>query len=338
MVRLKEIAEAAGVSVMTVSRVIRDHPQVAGETRERVRAIAGKMGYVPDISAQGLRSRKTRLLGLLISTTTNPINARIIFAIEERAHELGYDLLLAHSLNRPAREDAALRRLMARRVDGLFISPVYRMEPHCALYDDLARQGTPTVIVGQRAPFCANFAAVETDDQSASSAATRHLIELGHRRIAFFAGPLVAPWARERLEGYHRAHREAGLTVDDRLVFHAGATIEEGAAVAMRFAQEDTGATAIQAAHDLVAIGAADALMNQGLRVPQDLSVAGFGNIQAAEYFRTPLTTVRQPKMRLGNAAMELMVRLLDGQPREVRRLNAELVVRASTAPPSAAK
>lgn len=335
MVRLKEVAAAAGVSLMTVSRALRDHPQVAAPTRERVRALAVSMGYVPDATARGLRSRQTRLLGALIPAATSPTHARILLALEERAYESGYDLLVAHTLNRVDREEVAVRRMLARRVDGLFLSPVYRMENRSAIYDELLKSDTPVVILGHRADFCREFSAVETEDVAGSGAATRHLLELGHRRIAFFAGPLVAAWARERLEGYQRAHREAGLPLDDRLIFHAGSTIEEGAAAALRFINEGAAATAIQAAHDLVAIGAADALMNQGLRFPADLSIVGFGNVLTAEYFRTPLTTVRQPKLRLGAAAMDLMVRLLKSGPREVRRLGAELVIRASSGPPS---
>jgi DNA-binding LacI/PurR family transcriptional regulator len=117
------------------------------------------------------------------------------------------------------------------------------------------------------------------------------------------------------------------------LIFHAGSTVEEGAAAAMQFIQENPGATAIQAANDLVAIGAADALLNQGVRIPQDLSVAGFGNVLVSEFFRVPLTTVRQPKLRLGSVAMELMQKLLDGEHPESARLPAELTPRASTGP-----
>jgi LacI family transcriptional regulator len=337
MVRLKDIAAAAGVSTMTVSKALRDQPDLAAATKLRIRELAQRMGYVPDISAQGFRSRKTQLLGLVLSTTTNPVNARIIYSLEERAYELGYHLILMHSLNRPDREEDVLRRLMQRRVDGVFISPVYRYETTAPVYQELLARKIPTVLLGHRAPFCQEFAAVETDDIQASQAATRHLIELGHRRIAFFAGPLVAPWAQERLEGYRRACREAGLTDGDALVYHAGATLEEGVAAALKFAQDRPGATALQCAHDLVAIGAADALLNQGLRIPEDLSVVGFGNILVSEYFRVPLTTVRQPKLRLGAIAMDLMVRLLRGETAESRRLSAELVIRASSGPPPTA-
>ena len=334
MVRLKEIAEAAGVSVMTVSKALRDKPDLAAGTKARIRAMADRMGYVPDLSASGLRNRTTRLLGLVIPATTDPVYARVQMAIEQNARELGYDLLFAQSMGKVEREEAALRRFLSRRVDGLFISPVYRLGTDAGIYGELRRIGVPTVVLGHRAPFCDGFVNVETEDLAASASVTRHLIELGHRRIAFFAGPKTSPAAQERLEGYRRALREAGVMEDDALVFSAGSTVEEGVHAAMQFIQENPGATAIQAANDLVAIGAADALLNQGVGIPQDLSVAGFGNILTSEYFRVPLTTVRQPKLRLGTVAVDLMMAWLRKEPVASRRLTAELVVRASTGAP----
>lgn len=334
MVRLKEIAEAAGVSVMTVSKALRDKPDLSAATKSRIRILADQMGYVPDLSASGLRNRTSRLFGLIIPATTDPIFARVQMAIEQQAQELGYDLLFAQSLGKPEREEAALRRMLARRVDGLFVSPVYRLAQQSPLFEELRRRQLPTVILGHSAAFCAGFPSVETDDLSGSTAATRHLIELGHTRIAYFAGPMVSPASLERLEGYRRALREAGLATDDRLVFSAGTTVEEGASAALQFIQENPGATAIQAHSDLVAIGAANALMNQGVRIPHDLSIVGYGNILTSEFFRVPLTTVRQPKLRLGTVAMDLMMSILRHEPAKTRRLAAELIIRASSGPP----
>ncbi|HEY6169096.1 MAG TPA: LacI family DNA-binding transcriptional regulator [Verrucomicrobiae bacterium] len=336
MVRLKDIAQRAGVSVMTVSKALRDVRDVAPDTRARIKTLAAQMGYVPDAMAQSLRSRFTKLFGLIISASTNPIFARVVMGLEERAHELGYQLMLAHSLNQPEREEMCIRRMLSRRVEGLFISPVYRLEPKADIYVELQARRFPTVLLGHAAPFCRDFVSIETEDVFASQQLTRHLLELGHRRIAFFGGPSVAPWAQERFEGYRRALREAGIEVDEKLVFNAGATIEEGAAVAAQFAGERTGATAIQAVNDLVAIGAADTLLNQRVRIPEDLSLVGFGNILVTEYFRVPLTTIRQPKLRLGTAAMDAMLKLLRGERPETRRLPAELIIRQSTAPPPA--
>jgi LacI family transcriptional regulator len=334
MVKLKDIAARAGVSIMTVSKALRDAKDIAPATRTRIRKIAEELGYVPDLSAQLMRSRKTKLFGLIISAATNPIYARIVMALEERAHELGYDLLFAHSLNQTSREEACIRRFLSRRVDGLFIVPVYRLTPNAPAYEEIRRLKVPTVILGHRGLFCSSFASIETDDITASYTVTKHLIDLGHKRIAYFTGPTVSPSAQERYEGYRRALREADIEMDDSLVFNAGSTIDEGEKAALQMLNENPRATAVQAVNDLVAIGAADVFLNQNVRIPDDLSVAGFGNILVSEYFRVPLTTVRQPKLRLGYAAMDLMQALLRSEAAESKRLRAELVARASTAPP----
>jgi DNA-binding LacI/PurR family transcriptional regulator len=334
MVRLKDIAIRAGVSIMTVSKVMRDAPDISAATKARVRALAEQMGYTPDSVAQGLRNKTTRLFGLVISAVTNPIFARVVMAIEEQAHELGYDVIFAQSLNLPEREHSVIRRLLSRRVDGLFITPTYRLDPVAPIYQELLKRGTPTVLLGHHAPFCEQFVNVETDDISASYTVTQHLLELGHKRIAFLAGPPAAPSSQERMEGYRRALREANIELDDKLIFNAGSTIEEGEKAALQMLQESPGATAVQAVNDLVAIGAATVFLSQGLRIPQDLSLVGFGNILVSEHFRIPLTTIRQPKLRLGTAAMDSMLKLLEGTRLATKRLSAEIVVRQSTAPP----
>ena len=334
MVRLKDIAAHAGVSVMTVSKALRDTPDVSDGTRTRIRLLARQMGYVPDSSAQGLRTKTTKLFGLILPAMTDPVFSRVVLAIEEHAHELGYDLLLAHSLNKVEREEACIRRMLSRRVDGLFVSPVYRMEPEARIYQELWTRKVPTVLLGAPAQFCSQFASVQVDDIAASQAATRHLLDLGHTDIAFLTGPLAAPWSQARYEGYQRALRESGRQVDDKMVFQAGSTIEDGTKAALQMMNENCQATAVQAVNDLVAIGCANTLLDQGIRIPQDRSIMGFGNILTAEYFRVPLTTVRQPKFRLGVAAMDAMRQLLKGARVEPKRLSAELILRASTAPP----
>lgn len=337
MVRLKDIAARAGVSIMTVSKALRDEPDIAASTKVRIRALAEEMGYMPDAFAQALRSRRSKLFGVVISALTNPVYARTLMAIEEQAHELGYQLLFAQSLNRPEREHKVIRNLLSRRVDGLFITPVYRLESTAPIYEELRRRDTPVVLLGHKAPFCQTFVNVETDDLAASHEATRHLLGLGHRRIAFFAGPPAVPAAQERIEGYRRALREADIQPDDSLVFAAGSTIEEGEKAALQLLNESPGATAVQAVNDLVAIGAAKVFLQQGLHIPRELSLVGFGNVLISEHFRVPLTTVRQPKFRLGGAAMESMLRVLRGEQPGTKRLPAELVIRDSTAPPPGA-
>jgi LacI family transcriptional regulator len=334
MVRLKDIAQRAGVAVMTVSKALRDAPDVSTATKARIKALAQQMGYVPNSFAQGLRSRTSRMFGLVIPTITNPIFSRIVFAIEDRARELGYDILLAHTHNLPEREEHGIRRLLSRRVDGLFISPVYRYEAEARIYQELIGRQTPVVLLGPPAPFCKTFVSIEIEELVASYNVTQHLLKLGHKHIAYLTGPPVASWAHERFEGYRRALREANLEVDDKLVFQAGSTIEDGTRAASQMLKEKCNATAVQAVTDLVAVGCADTLLARGMKIPEDISVAGFGNILVAEYFRVPLTTVRQPKFRLGVAAMEAMMSLLRGQIVQPQRLTAELIERQSTAPP----
>jgi DNA-binding LacI/PurR family transcriptional regulator len=334
MVRLKDIAARAGVSVMTVSKVMRDAKDISGATKERIRCMAKEMGYIPDRMAQSLRNRTTQLFGLVMSAATNPMFARALMALEEQSFEMGYELIFSHSLKQMEREETIIRRLISRRVDGMFLYPVYRMNPNASIYEELEKSGIPTVILGHKAPFCDMFPNVETDDLLASKRLTEHLISLGHRRIAFLTGPQYVPWSQERLEGYRAALSDAQIEFDDRLIYSGGGTIAEGESAALQMLDEKCGATAVQAVNDLVAIGAASTFLGQSVRIPEDLSVVGFGNILTAEYFRVPLTTVRQPKHRLGTAAMEVMRQLLAGESPVSQRLPADVVVRASSGKP----
>jgi LacI family transcriptional regulator len=179
MIRLVDIAARVGVSVMTVSKALRDRPDVSAKTRARIKMAAQEMGYVPDSTALGLRLGTSKLLGLVIPATTNPIFARMVMAIEEQAHELGYDMVLMHTQNLAAREEACLRRLLSRRVDGIFVAPVYRMESDAPIYRELLGGKTPVVLLGSPAAFCSQFVSVHGDDLAASFAATQHLLRLG---------------------------------------------------------------------------------------------------------------------------------------------------------------
>jgi LacI family transcriptional regulator len=335
MIRLKDVAARAGVSLMTVSKVLRDAPDVSPATKANIRRLVEEMGYVPDALARGLRTRHTRLLGVVLPSVTHPLLGRVILALEDRAHELGYDLLLAQTQDHPQREEACLRRLLARRVDGLFIYPVYRLAPTAPTYEELAKSGTPTVLLGQAAAFCGAFPSVVADHALASYQMTRHLIGLGHQRIAFFAGPPAAPWAQEHFDGYRRALRESALAMDDRLVFSAGPALEDGRKAALEMIGEFTDATAIQTVSDLAALGAATVLWKEGFTIPKSISLTGYGDHLAAEYLRVPLTTVHPPKHAIGLAAMDAMQRLLAGHAIESQRLPGNLIVRASTAAPA---
>jgi len=336
MVRLKDIAARAGVSVMTVSKALRDAHDVSAAVKAKVKQLAQELGYVPDSSAAGLRTRTTRLLGVIVSSFTSPVYSRVVLAIEERAFDLGYDVLVAQTLDKPEREEACIRRFISRRVDGLFVVPAYRLAAEARAYQDLFARNIPTIVLGHLVPFCNQFVNVEGDDLLGGYAAAQHLLKLGHKRIAFFSGPSVTPWTQERFEGYRRALRESGLDVDDKLLFQAGRSIEEGAAATLQMINEAPDVTAVQAVNDRVAVGCVETFLRQGIRVPEDVSVVGFGNIVLSQHFKIPLTTIRQPKYRLGAAAMEAMQQLLNGKRPEPKRLAADLLVRSSSGTPPA--
>ena len=336
MVRLKDIAQRAGVSVMTISKALRDAPDVSAATKTRVKLLAQQLGYVPDSSAQGLRTRNTKLFGVVLPSCADPFYARVILALEERTYELGYDLLLTQSINIPEREEACIRRCLARRVEGLFVIPTYRAPTDGRLFAEVQARGIPTVLLDHPLPHCTQFPYVHADDLLASYTGTQHLLRLGHRRIAFLAGTHGAPWAQERFEGYRRALREAGRDVDDRLVFLAGRSIEDGVNATLQMLNEKCDITAVQAANDLIAVGCSEVLIKQGVRIPEDVSITGFGNIALSEYCKVPLTTLGLPKYRLGEAGVSLMQQMLKGNNAESKRLPAELITRASTGIPPA--
>lgn len=334
MIRLKDIAARAGVSVMTVSKAVRRAGDVADETAARIRQLAEEMGYVPDALGRGLRTRRARLFGLVIPSFAQLFLGQTAAAIEDRAHDLGFELLTAQTQDNPQREELCIGRLLARRIDGLFVYPVHRLTPAVQVYEELHRSSTPAVLLGHLAPFCRGFANVEIDDASASCELTQHLIELGHERIAFFAGPPAASWAQQRFEGYRRALRNAQIPFDDRLVFTAGATAANGEKAAVQFLNESPDATAVQTASDFAAVGAAHVFFQQGLKIPRDLSLAGFGNDPASEHCRVPLSTVQPPNDELGFAAVDRMVQLIGGAQPETKSLPAQLILRASTGVP----
>jgi LacI family transcriptional regulator len=334
VIRLKDIAQQANVSIMTVSKVMHDAADISASTKVRIRKLADEMGYVPDSAARGLRSRKSFLFGVVVPSMTNPIFARTIVAIEERANELGYEMILAHSLNDADREEKIIKRLLSRRVDGLFITPTYRMSPQAPIFSELKRQKSPTVILGHTSEFCDQFTNVYSDDESASKRMTHHLIKSGHRKIIYLTGAPFSPSAKLKLEGYKKALRESQIEIDDQLIFNGGSTIDEGRNAGAQILAEAPNYTAIQGANDLVTIGAASTLMDSGLRIPEDVSAVGFGNILTAEYFRTPLTTVKQPKRRLGEAAMKLMEKALKGETIQSIELQADIVIRESSGAP----
>jgi LacI family transcriptional regulator len=330
VIRLKDIAVQAGVSVMTVSKALRDKPDVSAVTKTRIKLLAQQMGYVPDSSAQGLRSRSMKLFGLAVPSCSDPFVARIVQTIEERAYEMGYDIILAQTADIPEREEACLRRFMARRVDGVFLTPAPTKSDR-PIYREIASRNIATVVLGSRPAGAVQFASVAVNDTGGAKLAASHLLGLGHKRIAFLAGPAEASWAADRLRGWREALSDAGIDPKDEFVIPTGQTLAEGVQAARRLLQSGCPFTALQGVNDLVAMGAGRVLHEKGYEIPGRISLVGFGDVFFAEEWLLPLTTVGADRQELGTEAMAAMQRLLRGQPQDGHVLNPKLVVRKST-------
>lgn len=327
---LKDVAQAAGTSVMTASRAINGAGYVSEETRRRVLEAAQMLGYRPNGMARGLVTRRSQAVGVIISDITNPFFPQVIRGIEDALRAQRYHVVLADTDGDPVQDARALGLLLERQVDGLILCASRAPDEELR---QVAASGVPVVVIN-RIVDDPRIAAVLVDARTAALDAVRHLVALGHRRIACITGPRASWSSRERLEGYRQALAEAGLQEDPVLTREATpATMAGGARAMHELLARQPRPTAVFAFDDLIAIGALQAAADHGLHVPRDLAVVGFDDIELAAFIRPALTTVRQPKYQMGREAAELMLQMLGPQPPRgpVRRiLPGELVVRES--------
>jgi LacI family repressor for deo operon, udp, cdd, tsx, nupC, and nupG len=331
-VSIKDIARAADVSYSTVSRALNNSPRVRPETRQHIQQIAVEMGYLPSAVARSLVTRRTHTIGVVVSTITDLFFAEVIHAIEETALDYGYGVILANSGGEPQRELKAIRTVRERRVDGIILVS------GCSSREDLcAEKGIdiPIVIINnvhQEHIGCS----VEVDNLGGATEATQHLLALGHRRIAHIAGPRREWDSIERQSGYEQALRARGLPLDPTLTVQGDNRPEGGIEAMRRLLALPTPPTAVFCYNDATALGAMRAARSAGLRIPQDLSIVGFDDIELAPYLEPPLTTIAQPKREMGEKAVQMILDLLAGdQAVQDCVLPSRLVVRGSTTPPA---
>jgi LacI family repressor for deo operon, udp, cdd, tsx, nupC, and nupG len=327
---IKDVAEAAGVSIATVSRALHGQPRVSESTRQRVLAVAADLRYVASPSAAGLASGQTNAIGVVAPFVNRWFFAAIVHSAEERLRRAGYDLLLySPGTDAEERRRAFSGALLRKRVDGVLVLGLHPTADEVAA---LSAAGGPVAIVGTDVP---GWASVRIDDRAAARCAVRHLVELGHRRIGFLGGdpddPLRSALPGDRHLGYRDELAAAGLPADPALEAVGGFTLRGGYAAAERLLGLTEPPTALFAASDEMAMGAVQAIRRAGRRVPQDVSVIGLDDHEMAELL--DLTTVAQPVAAQGALAAEMLLAALadPDRARPAVTVPTGLVVRGTT-------
>lgn len=329
---VKDVAALAGVSVGTVSNVLNRPDRVSTATRARVHDAMAELGFVRNESARQLRAGRSSVIAYVVLDTGNPFFTDVALGIEDAAQDSDLSLFLCNSHQQPTREHDYLARLEQQRVQGVLITPV---DPDFALLDELPQRGTPVVLV-DRIRDTDTHCSVSVDDRLGGRLAVDHLLELGHRRIAFVGGPDVLNQVRDRRQGARESLEAAGLDPDSLIeVDTEELTVDEGRHAGGRIAglPRSTRPTAAFCGNDLVALGLLQRCVELGLSVPEDLAVVGYDDNVFAAAAAVPLTSVRQPARELGRAAARLLLDEASNPEHrhEQVRFTPELVARAST-------
>ncbi|HEY8456507.1 MAG TPA: LacI family DNA-binding transcriptional regulator [Actinopolymorphaceae bacterium] len=331
MVTMYDVAKLAGVSTGTVSRYVNSSGYVSAAARERIRKAIAELGFVPSTAARSLTTKRSGLIGFVTSDLTNPFTAELAQGLQKRAGQLGYCVVTSSTDEDEERAIQVITALRSHQVDGLVVTPPETEAINTYLVA-AAKAGTPIVLIGMKLdPPLADR--VTTDTYRGARQAVNHLVELGHRRIAYVG---ARGMAKSRRRGYRDALRSAGLTVDRDLVVDRSLNRRGGMAAGEALLDRPDPPTAVFAANDSVALGVIQAAYRRRLLVPDDLSVVGFDGTELAEHAIPPLTTVAQPMDQMGHEAIELLVARMqatDEKQFTERRLPCELVVRDSTGP-----
>lgn len=332
-VSIKDIARRASVSHSTVSRALRGSPLISADTIRTIREIADELGYRPSAVARSLVTSRTGTIGLVVTSLSDPFAAEVAGGVEAAALEAGYAVILATSYIDPELEMKVVRALDERRVDGIIVTA---SRAGAAYFESASQTQTPLVLVNNQHPHGFDHA-IGIDNCSSMRKAAEHLLALGHRDIAYIGDRLGRQSDAERLDAYTSALKSAGLPVRPEYAVEGDGKSEEGCRAMEELLSLERLPTAVLCYNDLTAIGAIQAVRARGLRVPQDISIAGFDDIPFAAWCDPPLTTVRQPMRDMGRMAMERLVQLLEGmETGATTNIEGELIVRASTAPPRA--
>jgi len=333
-----DVAEHAGVSKSTVSAVLNDRDIVKDTTRQRILDSIETLNYRPRGSARrGFKAPSGQSIGFIIKEADNPYYSEVTVGIQEVASEQGYLTFVSSSEGQFDDEKQIVKQFSNKDLDGLIITPILNKDTDLSHIFELKRNNIPFVLLEGVQGIHAHL--VDIDNVEASCRAVRHLIELGHERIVHFAGPEYSKHSDERIEGVRRAFSRSPLIFGSDSIVRAGDSFDEGhQAVREFFADDGADVTAITCYNDLVALGAMKGLRDLGYDVPEDVSVIGFDDLNLLDYVSIPLTTVHVPKQEMGRQATRLLLEQIRGNgatsPQRIS-LNADLMVRSSTASPS---
>lgn len=326
-VSIKDVARAAGVSPSTVSRALHHHPRIGKETAARIRQLAHDLEYSPSLPARSLVTQDTATVGLVITYASDPFLGRLVRGVEDAARGKGYSVYLISSHRDADREEAVFHSLYERRVSGIIVTGSQIDAGYLELCE---RFPMPVVLINcPEYPF-----SVSSENRKGGNKAAKHLVELGHRRIAYVSNPQSRGTDLDRLEGCQSILARHGIPFQGSLIVEGDGSLAGGAQAMRELLAQPLPPTAVICFNDMTAMGAIHALSEANRQVPRDCSVIGFDDLELGAYYCPPLTTVRQPAYRLGQRAMRILLALVQGRgetPAEV--LPAKLVVRKTTAP-----
>ena len=332
LVTIKDIAKELSISPSTVSRALKDHPDISVETKRAVNDLAKKLNYQPNAVALSLKQRRSNTIGVIIPEIVHYFFSSVISGIEDVAYDAGFNVIICQSNEKYKREVANTKTLLANRVDGILVSISKETKKFDHLYN-INENGVPLVFYDRTVPeFSADQVVI--DDLDAAYRATKHLIDSGRKNIVHFAGPQNLLIGQQRKEGYLIALKEADIEIDESLIIEAD-NFEKARLEIINILEEKKAFDAIFAVNDLTAIGAMQTMQKRGIKIPDDIAIVGFSDGRLSGITMPTLTSVDQHGYEMGTVATEMLLKRITSQendyPFETKVLNANLIVRGSS-------
>lgn len=330
---IKDIAKQLGISPSTVSRALKDHPDISVKTKKAVADLAKELNYMPNAIALSLRNRKSKIIGLIIPEVAHYFFSTIISGIENVVHQQGYQIMICQSNEIYQREVEISNTLLSSRIDGLLVS-ITKETSKTDHFQEMINQGVPVVFF-DRMMHDIKTDKVIVDDHDGAFKAVEHLINSGRKRIAHFAGPQTRLIGMNRRNGYVHALEKYGIPVDKEFIFDCD-TYEQARDITPQLLNLKNPPDAIFAVNDLTAIGAINIIKQKGLKIPDDVAVAGFGDSLYARISDPALTTVTQPGFEMGTIAADLLFQRLNADEDkfndpQLKVLKTKLIIRESS-------